>query len=76
LSAKEYLELSHQDKPRETVRKTKPKTAAIPYQVFELLNGDKSTALRLYEGIASRYTDKGEVWIWGKVISDLERDRQ
>jgi hypothetical protein len=49
---------------------------SIPYQVRAMVNGDERLALRLYEGVANRYQGKGEQWVWGKVESDLERDRR
>lgn len=78
MSMKQYLELSHDDKAKaKPVQQNKPVyPASIPYQVKVMVNGDERIALRLYEGIASRNMGKDETWIWGKVISDLIRDRR
>lgn len=80
LSMKQLLELNHDDKPKVA----KPRAANssnvdlplyAPYQILALLNGDTATAMRLYKGIAERYQGKSEQWVWGKVESDLTRDR-
>jgi hypothetical protein len=56
-------------------RKVK-KQVRTPRKVLVMLNNDLNLALRLYEGVASRNQGKNSEWIWGKVASDLERDRR
>lgn len=54
----------------------KKEVSATPRKVLVMLQNDLDQALRLYEGVASRYPDKSSDWIWDKVASDLERDRR
>jgi len=75
LSMREYLEFSHSQNPEsQSVVYEMPQYA--PQNLLRMLNGDEKQAFRLYEGIYQKYGNRGEKWIWEKVISDLERDRR
>jgi hypothetical protein len=75
LSMREYLEFSHSQNPEsQSVVYEMPKYA--PQNLLRMLNGDEKQAFRLYEGIYQKYGNRGEKWIWEKVIGDLERDRR
>lgn len=44
--------------------------------VAELLQGDRATAIRLFDYNKEKFGGKTNDWIWQKVIRDIERDRR
>jgi len=44
--------------------------------VTELLQGNRATAIRLFNYNKEKFGGKTDEWIWQKVIRDIERDRR
>lgn len=44
--------------------------------VTELLQGDRDTAIRLFNYNKEKFGGKTDEWLWQKVIRDIERDRR
>lgn len=44
--------------------------------VTELLHGDRSAAIRLFNYNKEKFGGKTDEWLWQKVIRDIERDRR
>lgn len=48
----------------------------IESQLLTLVNGDRSTALRLVKSAKNSHPGRSEDWYWEKAIEDLIRDRR
>ena len=61
-------------KPNQQASQSKQKTYLDV--VTELLHGDRSAAIRLFNYNKEKFGGKTDEWLWQKVIRDIERDRR
>ncbi len=63
-------------RPQEISPEESKKSNEIAKSLYRRMHGDKKAIERLFVNAYRRNPDKSELWVWEKILSDLDRDRR
>jgi hypothetical protein len=65
-----------QQRRRQDDKTVSPEVIELVERGLQMMRGDQEALIRLAANQFCKHPDRSDVWVWEKVIYDLERDRR